>query len=302
MSSADLHPEDLLDRVRRGQATAQERERVDAHLARCEACRFEQALIAQSMRDASPQPGDAARARAIEQAAIAALSARQAPARGRARRAGIWFAALAASSIATAAAAAVITQPAWLERILLSSSGAPKPAPGQPARVRRVEAPTPARDDVPPTPEPPPPDATPEPLERAKSSSPRHGTKVSAAELFATANAARRDHETSAAVRAYRELLRGHPQSPEAKVARVALGRLLLDRVGDARGALRELDAYLADREHGSLREDALIGRALALGRLGRSREERDAWSRLLEEFPRSASAERARARISALR
>src|SRR5262245_52045696 len=112
MSSVDLHPEDLLDRVRRGQATAVERARVEQHLASCEACRFEQAVLAESMRDASPQPGDAARARAIEQAALAALAERGAlgPQR-RKRRAGAWIAAIAISSFATAAAAAVITQP-----------------------------------------------------------------------------------------------------------------------------------------------------------------------------------------------
>src|SRR5688572_24171024 len=118
MSGVDLHPEDLLDRVRRGQATAAERARVEAHVQVCEACRFEAALLGQGVRDAAPHPGDAARARAIEAAALAALAARGTFARKSRRRAGAWLAAAVVSSIATAAAAAVITQPAWLSALL----------------------------------------------------------------------------------------------------------------------------------------------------------------------------------------
>jgi hypothetical protein len=50
------------------------------------------------------------------------------------------------------------------------------------------------------------------------------------------------------------------------------------------------------------LREDAVIGKALALGRLRRYAEERRAWKALLEQFPASAYAERARARVLELR
>lgn len=304
MSSADLHPEELLDRVRRGQATVVERERVEAHLASCAVCRFEQAVLVEGMRDASPQAGDAARARSIEQAALAALAQRgvlgASGARKRRRRAGAWIAAITASSIATAAAAAVITHPPWLER-LIPQLAAPREAP-KPAPARRGNRPEPARvvEHAPP----PAPVVEPAPVvvkEPARASS--RGARVrSAADIFADANEARRERTTNEAVRLYRELEREHPRSAEAKVARIALGRLLLDRAGDARGALRQFDAYLADREQQSLREEAMVGRALALGRLGRARDERAAWQALLQAFPASANADRARARVDELR
>jgi TolA-binding protein len=302
MTSADLHPEDLLDRVRRGQATGAERERVDAHLASCAACRFEQAVLAASMRDASPQPGDGARARSIEQAALAALEERgllgASVAHKRRRRAGAWITAIAASSIATAAAAAVITHPPWLERLipqLAAPNAAPKRSPTprgkKPAMAVVVEHAQPQL-------------LVPEPVvvERATRPSPRDASVRSAAEIFAAANEARRERTTRETVRLYRELERQHPRSDETKVARIALGRLLLDRAGDPRGALKQFEAYLADRAHHSLREEAMVGRALALGRLGRAREERAAWQALLQAFPASANAERARARVDELR
>ena len=85
----------------------------------------------------------------------------------------------------------------------------------------------------------------------------------SAAELFAAANVARREGEVGKAARLYRELVRRHAWVPEGLVARVTFGRLLLDRLGDARGALREFDAYLGDAKQGTLRKKTLIGRAL---------------------------------------
>ena len=327
MSGVDLHPEELIDRVRRGQASAAERERVQQHLLGCDACRFEHALLAQSARDAAPQAGDAARARRNERAALAALVARGVlPGAGAGVRVGavagvgvgavagagarrrVRFGALivagVVSSLATAAAAAVITQPAWLPDWLPALS-ASRPEPAVPARPHKIAH---ARKAVSPKSEPalnPAPVREPEaagaePPARVATGRPQ-ATRV-ASELFAAANAARREREPATAVRLYRELLRLHPRSDEAHVARVTLGRLLLDRLGDARGALREFDAYLDDARPRALREDALIGKALALQRLGRAREERAAWKSLLAAFPASVYADRARTRLQELR
>jgi hypothetical protein len=105
----------------------------------------------------------------------------------------------------------------------------------------------------------------------------------SAEDLFARANSARRAGNVEQALALYRELQKRSPKSREALASRAVVGRLLLDR-GDARGALPEFDAYLASG--GTLSEEALAGRALALERLGRSGEERVAWRTLLERHP----------------
>ncbi len=325
MSGFDLHPEELLDRVRRGRASVAERDQVRAHLRSCEACSFEHAVLAESARDAAPSAGDGERARRIAQAAVASLeavgtsAARDARAGGEGgsrrkapRRLAALLAVAVVSSVATAAAAAVMTQPAWLMRILPAAMG------GEPAAAREEPAARTVRKKPVRTVEARKPEVAaklpPEPIaveavmvpEREPAAEPATSTRAtaarSAAELFAAANVARREGEVGKAARLYRDLVRRHAQAPEGLVARVTFGRLLLDRLGDARGALREFDAYLSDDEQGTLREEALIGRALALGKLGRARAERKAWTALLTAFPNTGYAERARARATELR
>jgi hypothetical protein len=124
----------------------------------------------------------------------------------------------------------------------------------------------------------------------------------SAGDLFARANIAQRDGAAADAARLYTELERSYPGAPEELVARVLLGRLLLDRLDDARASLAQFDSYLASPDHDALGEEALIGRALALERLGRHSEERSAWEALLGAYPRSSYAEPARTRLEELR
>jgi TolA-binding protein len=148
-------------------------------------------------------------------------------------------------------------------------------------------------------------DAPPSAPAEARSPEPSRATALpatrSAAELFSEANRARRAGDMAQAARGYRELTQRYPGSAEALVARVSVGRLLLDRLGNARGALAEFDVYLNNASHRALREEALIGRAVALGRLGRRSEERAAWRTLLRVFPSSTHATRARARLDEL-
>jgi hypothetical protein len=76
-------------------------------------------------------------------------------------------------------------------------------------------------------------------------------------------------------------------------------GRMLLDD-GDASGALQRFDDALR-LGTGALREDVMLGRALALQRLGRVDDEAKAWSSLLATYPSSVHADRARRRLREL-
>lgn len=123
----------------------------------------------------------------------------------------------------------------------------------------------------------------------------------SAADLFAQANEARRKHEYDEAIRLYHRLHRLHKGTREAQVSRVALARVLLDEKNEPRRALRLFDAYLSASPKGSLAEEAKAGRALALQKLGRKQDERQAWQEFLTEHPGSAYSAKARTRLKAL-
>jgi TolA-binding protein len=119
-----------------------------------------------------------------------------------------------------------------------------------------------------------------------------------AGNLFDDANAARRRGDHAYAAATYRQLIARHPQSVEAHESFEVLGRMLLDD-GAAADALQCFEAYVS--HGGELAAEAMVGRALALERLGRVDEERTAWSALLQAYPSSLHAERARSRLAAL-
>ncbi|MCL2448395.1 MAG: hypothetical protein FWD17_05560 [Polyangiaceae bacterium] len=122
------------------------------------------------------------------------------------------------------------------------------------------------------------------------------------ATLFSQANESRRKGDAAGAAARYGLLQRLFPASPEAALSHVALGRLYLDRMHDAVRALSQFDAYLRATGHDGLREEALVGRALALQELGRADEERAAWHALLAAFPGTLSSDRAKERLRDLR
>ena len=295
MTRFDLHPEDLLERRARGRLSSADQARLEQHLAECDVCRVERSLSAQAALDVEPLRDEKLLVARLKRDVAQRLKTTPT---SRARRKGALIAvALAAGSLASVAAAAtivVIHRSAAPHTIAVAAPASPK-APKSHAAPRVAEAEAPAVEA-----------SAPEPVEVATPSSesapkPAAVEVSSAAEAFSRANLARRDGKVKEAVRLYRALQERFAGSSEELVSRVALGRLLLDRLGDSRGALVQFNSYLASPGSGALREEAMVGRALSLGRLGRSAEERAAWKALLEAWPKSTHAKRAQARLAEL-
>jgi hypothetical protein len=78
------------------------------------------------------------------------------------------------------------------------------------------------------------------------------------------------------------------------------LGDIQLANLGDASGALRSFDAYLA--RGGELTQEAKYGRIRALRALGRSAEERKAIEEFVAAYPRSVQASTLQSRLEELR
>lgn len=122
-----------------------------------------------------------------------------------------------------------------------------------------------------------------------------------AAELFCKANAARRAGDQVGAIGIYEQLELNYPASPEASLSYVVRGRIYLND-GKGRLALEQFDAYLRRVPGGALVQEALDGKARALGRLGRTVEERGVWQQLVERYPKSYYADHARRRLDELK
>jgi TolA-binding protein len=297
MTRFDLHPEELLERERSGTASAEERARLTQHLAGCVVCRVEQALVVQAALDAAPLRNEELVVARLKRGASTRPAA---PAGGRSKRKGAFVAiAVAAGTVASVAAAAtfVIVRNAAAPPASVAAQPSQRPlpaaAPHRPEPVRTDEPRDSTADEAKAA------EPSDQQAEQVTRSAPRTAVEpASASELFSRANQARRDGKTTEAVRLYRALQERFSGSSEELVSRVTLGRLLLDRLGDSRGALVQFNSYLASPGGGVLREEAMVGRALSLGRMGRTAEERAAWQALLDTFPKSTQRKRAQARL----
>ncbi len=297
----DLHPEELIDQERCGTLSAADRRRLEAHRAQCTACSFEVAVTRNASAAAEPRPGDAELLARVVASSLEQSRGRRSEMRalGSRRRNKVAAAILFAAVVAAAALA------------VARRHRAPKATePSAPIVASSAET-SPA-----PTTSSPPPEASTEaaatsaglPVEAPSQVSHPHPSTSSgvhvpgAAELYTEANRQRRLGNDAEAAHLYRDLEKRYPDSPEAVASRVSYGRLLLDRLGDPASALTLFDAYLAGEPHGTLQEEALLGRALSLQRLGRTDDERAAWQTLIAEHPTSVHAERARERLEQLR
>ena len=303
MSSPDLHPDELLDKDARGELSASESVSLREHLARCAVCRFEQRARLDFQDELAAGGPELEVEHLVAKVILGARRAAQpAPAPGprRRRTAPVVFAAIAAAMTLAGVAVAGRWAGVWphgpepIAAPQVSSS-----VPERAVRSPRRSSPVPRVPDAllePMVVAPEPVFASPVRTAAPAPSAAPHFARPEAAALFAQANRARSGGQHAGAVRLYRELLVRFPTSPETRLSRATLGRLLLDD-GDAQGALEQIDAYLRDGDL-TLREEAIANRAMALGRLGRAGDEAAAWSELLTAYPQSIHAARARARV----
>jgi hypothetical protein len=300
----DLHPEDLLERAARGVASSADLARLQQHFAECEVCRVERALSAQAALDAEPLRDEklvVARLKREVNARLTSPTARRA--RGKGALVGV---AIALGTLVSVAAAAtlVVVRRAPAPQAITSSHVTTRPPVthvlprASPERASGANSGHPTDAELA---EPSGRQAADSSPERAQPPSRAVVDSVSSSELFSRANQARRDGKVTEAARLYRALQERFSGTSEELVSRVTLGRLLLDRLGDSRGALVQFNSYLASPGGGALREEAMVGRALALGRMGRTAEERAAWRALLDAWPKSTHGKRAQARLAEL-
>jgi TolA-binding protein len=317
----DVHPEDLLDREQLGLLSADEQRRLDAHATQCAACALVRSAAVDFAHERAPVAGDESMTERIVAAAmgspLASFRPPPPPSSGyvsshprRKRRA--WAVAGVVMFAATGATASFWSvRHVFIQRLLFS------PAPGAPTTVGetrgRAAAPSPPPLSPPmPNPiEPPAPAAkeeapTPTALREAPASArPKPEAEIpaqSADEVLTAANEARRRGDSAQAMKLYRQLQQQFPGSRQETTSRMLLGRLLLDRGEDPSQALSLFTRYLDASPSGTLAEEARLGRAQSLQRLGRPAEERQAWQQLLSAHPNSIHAERAKKRLDELR
>lgn len=108
----------------------------------------------------------------------------------------------------------------------------------------------------------------------------------SARELFEKAGESRRAGDAASAAHAYEELLRLHPSDARAALSAFELGRLRMDRLGDAAGAVSALERALALNVGPSFREDALARLVTAYAAQGNGAACARARDRYLSSYP----------------
>jgi FecR-like protein/PEGA domain-containing protein len=130
---------------------------------------------------------------------------------------------------------------------------------------------------------------------------PKPPTPSTAKDLAQRARQQRRARDWRGAAKTFAELIRRHPRSGRARTARVSLGLILLDRLGDARGGLAQFSAYLTATRVGALAQEASYGQIRALRRLGRRGAEIRALRAFLRLYPRAIHGTTVRRRLKRL-
>jgi hypothetical protein len=315
----DVHPEDLLDREHLGVLSDDEQRRLDAHATQCAACALVRNATVDFAHERAPARGDEAMADRIIAAAMGSpLASTRPPAfpppptsgyvsshPRRKRRA--WAVAAVVMFAATGATASFWSvRHVFLQRLLFNpapaaptvlSETAGRPASPKPPAPSPIEAPTPPVKNEAPVAV-----AQPEAPLPARPKPEAEAPAPDADKLFADFSEARRRGDSAQAIKLYHQLQLQFPGTRPEIASRVFLGRLLLDRGEDPGQTLDLFTRYLNATPNGTLAEEARLGRALSLQRLGRPAEERQAWQQLLSAHPNSVHAERAKKRLDELR
>lgn len=232
---------------------------------------------------ATPPPSDL-EVTTEDERLIGAVLAEQAR-RGRRRRRFAWLAA-AALLVPLAAAAAY-----WPRHVIGEKAEEPAPAPTQAVPSTTTHRSTP-------------PEPEPVPTAKGEEASVRPPTSAdpaashpvpTAAGLLARAQQARSVRDYDGAIHAYQQLLRLHPRSAVAPLARISLAQLHLAR-GDAKAALAGFEAY--ERAGGALSQEAHYGKIRALRALGRTLDEQAESRRFIARYPSSVQAADLRQRL----
>ncbi|HEX6239833.1 MAG TPA: FecR domain-containing protein [Polyangiales bacterium] len=114
----------------------------------------------------------------------------------------------------------------------------------------------------------------------------------SAADLFEQANVARRSGRVSEAAQLFAELVDRHARDHRAALAAFELGRMRMDSLGDARGAIDALERALKLDARRAFAEDALARLVLAHEALGNRAQCAQARARYLARYPEGVHAQ----------
>lgn len=301
----DECPGSLLTRARRRPLSSRDRAALEAHLATCESCQTLLRIADDFDRLAISEPGDGARIERLASLARQWTFTQHRPGRvvgfpdPKQKQARVLLFAAAVFLLVAGASASIAVQRAVRAQEQLSQNTLLQ-SPVGPAVVeqttRIVENARQAALDLHQAELETSEDAAPEP-ERQCASGGCGAARTSAAVLFRMANEARRAGEPQKAGTLYQKLQRQFPGSPQAQLSHVSLGHLLLGS-GRVQQALEQFNRALRSAGASRVQAEAVYGKGLALGRLGRAAEERVIWRRLLANFSESPYAAHARRRL----
>jgi tetratricopeptide (TPR) repeat protein len=286
----ESHPEETLGRAIAGEILGSEQSSLDQHLAVCRVCAAHLVLARARQEAGSVQPWDTQLNRQAVERALAAFERRPWSVAFSLLTQRRWLLLTAGLLIALGSAASAAwwhTQHPSHEPVFAGGARSATVALAPTLSTRTLAAPE-ARLVQP---------SAPTMDERATSAQPSRALP-SAALLFEQASALRERNNPDEAIAVFRKLQRLYPRARESRMSFALVGRMLLDR-GRPAQALSQFDQHLA--QDGEASEEALAGRATALGQMGRFSSESETWQRLLDAYPGSVYASQARNRLSRL-